>query len=180
MTNDMNLLEALRHKRHDWLNIVQLIKMNLALGRYERIEELIHTTVQQCVNESKLSNLGISKLAEDLITYNWKNEHHNRMQLEINVAGSERDLHPYEPILDKVIKKVIFTFAEQSEWVSENQLLLTIVLNENECELLFLYEGTLNIKKADLFVLLESIQPKIEVVEWQKDTCLLKASVRLN
>ena len=35
MTKEINVIEALRHNRHDWLNVMQLVKTNLALGNYE-------------------------------------------------------------------------------------------------------------------------------------------------
>ena len=42
MTNQLDVINALRQTRHDWLNVMQLIKGNLALKRYDRIEEIIN------------------------------------------------------------------------------------------------------------------------------------------
>ena len=98
MTKEINVIEALRHNRHDWLNVMQLVKTNLALGNYERIEELIQQTVQTCVNESKLSSLGIPKVATKLLTYNWLYGKESSLHVEVNVAGNEANLNKREDL----------------------------------------------------------------------------------
>ncbi|KYG31851.1 Spo0B C-terminal domain-containing protein [Alkalihalobacillus trypoxylicola] len=177
MAKNNEILEALRHSRHDWLNVLQLIKSNLALKKYDRIDEIISQSVQQSVNASKLSNLGIPRLATHLLTYNWQN---NKMKLEVNVIGDERDLQAYENSLEVICFQVLSLFNSNSVWTTENQLLLTFILKNYECELLFDFEGQLKIEEKQLEEFLSLQVPINTEVEWGKDTCFLKASVELN
>lgn len=63
MDKKKEFIELLRHYRHDWLNVLQLIKGNLALNKLNRVEEIIREIVIHTENESKLSNLQIPKVA---------------------------------------------------------------------------------------------------------------------
>ncbi|WP_053070383.1 Spo0B domain-containing protein [Alkalihalobacillus pseudalcaliphilus] len=180
MTKEINVIEALRHNRHDWLNVMQLVKTNLALGNYERIEELIQQTVQTCVNESKLSSLGIPKVATKLLTYNWLYGKESSLHVEVNVAGNEANLNKREDLIDGLVTELLSSFSKYSDWRTENHLLITFVLNESCCELLFQYEGDLQVSSENLFVFDHGNEFKIEIVEWQRDTCLLRVQLPIN
>ncbi|MCP3741223.1 Spo0B C-terminal domain-containing protein [Rossellomorea sp. BNER] len=71
MSSEWNVIQALRHTRHDWMNRLQLIKGNLDLDRVERAKEVIYEIVQEAQNESKLSNLKLPQFTEWVLTYNW-------------------------------------------------------------------------------------------------------------
>ncbi len=39
--NEWNIVDLLSHSRHDWMNKLQLIKGNLSLQKYERVNDII-------------------------------------------------------------------------------------------------------------------------------------------
>ena len=72
MDKKWDIIEILKYCRHDWLNKVQLIKGNLELGKVEELKSIIDTFIMESKNEAQLSNLNMPKLAELLITLNWR------------------------------------------------------------------------------------------------------------
>ena len=63
MEKEWDIVEVLRHSRHDWLNKLQLIKGNLDLNRIDRAKAIIDEIVIEVQHESKLSNLHIPLFA---------------------------------------------------------------------------------------------------------------------
>lgn len=86
MNKEWDMIEVLRHARHDWLNKLQLIKGNLALDKIDRAKEIIDEIVLESQQEAKLSNLNIPLFASLLLTFNWKNHF---FQLEYDVLEVE-------------------------------------------------------------------------------------------
>ncbi|WP_042459159.1 sporulation initiation phosphotransferase B [Neobacillus dielmonensis] len=72
MEKQWDIIEVLRHSRHDWLNKLQLIKGNLDLNRIDRVKEVIDQIVIEAQHETKLSNLGVPHFAALLLRTNWE------------------------------------------------------------------------------------------------------------
>ncbi len=72
METKWTTIDLLRHSRHDWLNKIQLIKGNLALGKMDRVSGLIEEIIIDAKQEAKVSNLDMPCLAELLLTGNWR------------------------------------------------------------------------------------------------------------
>lgn len=51
MKQNWMIVEALSHSRHDWLNKLQLIKGNLALGKVGQAENIIDGIIVEAQNE---------------------------------------------------------------------------------------------------------------------------------
>ncbi|TYS19613.1 sporulation protein [Rossellomorea vietnamensis] len=91
MNSEWNLVEALRHARHDWMNRLQLIKGNMDLGRMDRAKQIIEEIVAESQNESKLSNLKVPKFSEWMLTYNWQT-HFIKLEFEV-LEAEEPDVN---------------------------------------------------------------------------------------
>lgn len=144
MTKHSEVVELLRHCRHDWLNVVQLIKGNIALNRLDRVNEIIESVTLQAQNESKLSNLHIPDVAELLLTFNWKQ---NLYKLEVEVIGEVESLADYER---SVYKWCTCFFKKLNQSCVEgvnNHLLVTFEVNQNEPKIIFDFQGKIeNVK----------------------------------
>ncbi|WP_209122807.1 Spo0B C-terminal domain-containing protein [Alkalihalobacillus sp. BA299] len=138
MTKPNEIINILRHSRHDWLNVIQLIKGNLALNRPERVEEIIQSVIQQSQNESKLSNLNIPVIVADLLTFNWENHGY---KLEIEVIGDAKDLSHYEQELHEWYSQFMQLLDQCCDEGTENHLLITFQLLVDETKLMFDYQG---------------------------------------
>ena len=73
MEKEWDIVEVLRHSRHDWLNRLQLIKGNLDLNRIDRAKAVIDEIIIEAQHESKLSNLKMPLFASLLLKSNWEN-----------------------------------------------------------------------------------------------------------
>lgn len=73
MENEWDIIEVLRHFRHDWLNKLQLIKGNIDLNKIDRAKEIIEEIVIEAQHETKLSNLHVPAFAALLLKANWNN-----------------------------------------------------------------------------------------------------------
>ncbi|RDU35063.1 sporulation protein [Neobacillus piezotolerans] len=71
MEKNWDVVEVLRHSRHDWLNRLQLIKGNLDLNRVDRAKAIVDQIIIETQHESKLSNLKMPLFAALLLTANW-------------------------------------------------------------------------------------------------------------
>ncbi|MEY8750325.1 Spo0B domain-containing protein [Alkalicoccobacillus gibsonii] len=146
MTRHEDLLSTLRHTRHDWLNILQLIKGNLALGHYHRIEEIIEQTTLKSISESKLCTIGVPELSLFLIGYNWGSQ---KVDLNYEINGEQWTLEAWgEPLL-LVTRSIMKQFDQSSSFTSENSVMITFDYSEQDCLLTFRFIGETELKEAD-------------------------------
>ncbi|UOE95520.1 sporulation initiation phosphotransferase B [Alkalihalobacillus sp. LMS39] len=138
MTKKWDVVDLLRHSRHDWLNVIQLIKGNIALHRLERVDEIIDEIIQKAQNESKLSDLKIPALASELLTINWEN---HLYEIELEVIGDVQDLSAYEQSLQVWCKNFFSLLDDVCSNSCENQLLLTFYLVEDDLSVSFDFQG---------------------------------------
>ncbi|MCM3712662.1 sporulation initiation phosphotransferase B [Alkalihalobacillus oceani] len=169
MTNHFDVVEALRHARHDWLNIMQLIKGNLALKRYDRIADIIDEVARQSSSESEISNIQAPSVSYFLLTFNW---FCREMKLEMDVAGDVFSLAKQEQELLRICKQIIERLARESTLDTENHLLLTFLFTDQQCELTFDYQGTLQ-QEGQSLVEYAAREPAVELVEVSKQECVL-------
>lgn len=142
MKKDWDILQILGHSRHDWLNFVQLIKGNLDLKKYDRLEEIIQVIIQQTQNESKLSNLHLSQFASKLLVFNWGNSHN--FQIKFEVVGATQNLAIFEESLIKWLDDFTFVLNESCQKFGDNHLLIIIELIDESCpQFTFNFHGNL-------------------------------------
>jgi len=72
MEKTMTVAQSLRHARHDFLNELQLIKMNLDLGRLQEAQAIIRSHAEAAMHASRLSDIGMPLTEEWLLTANWR------------------------------------------------------------------------------------------------------------
>ncbi|PSL35129.1 stage 0 sporulation protein B (sporulation initiation phosphotransferase) [Planomicrobium soli] len=72
MEDTLTMAQSLRHARHDFLNELQLIKMNLDLGRIEQAQAIIRSHAEAAVHASRLSALKLPRTEEWLLVSQWR------------------------------------------------------------------------------------------------------------
>ncbi|MDT8861992.1 sporulation initiation phosphotransferase B [Alkalihalobacillus sp. MEB130] len=172
MDNQLDVLKALRQTRHDWLNVMQLIKGNLALKRYDRIEEIIEQVTQQSICESKISEIQATSVVYFLLTYNWFS---SKMKLEIDVAGDVFSLKKDEVRMLRLCEQITEKLSERSSIESENHLLITFLFGDNECKITFDFQGALQSEEKDWLEIVNEWEPDIELVALDHSECVLVA-----
>jgi stage 0 sporulation protein B (sporulation initiation phosphotransferase) len=143
MEKEWNMIEVLRHSRHDWLNKLQLIKGNLDLNRIDRAKEIIDEIVIEAQHETKLTNLHIPLFASLLLRANW----------ESNIFHLE-----YEVLIDSGMHRI--NDLELTQWtmdffaclngaihgLDENHLAISIDAQENGARFFFDFSGIIKQK----------------------------------
>src|SRR5579875_3834813 len=125
MKKEWDMIEVLRHSRHDWLNRLQLIKGNLDLDRIDRAKSVIDEIVIEALQETKLSNLPMPQFASLLLKANW-NE--NAFRLE------------YEVLADWT-KNFFISLNQAIEIFHENHLFITIAPQAEGIRFFFDFNG---------------------------------------
>ncbi len=165
MRKEWNAVEILRHSRHDWLNKIQLIKGNMALGRYDRVNEIIEEIILESKNEAKLSNLKAPNLASFLMLFNWEDR---TLSLEIEVIGDEQDLSLYDDEITSWCRNFLNYVNQAVKPVAENHLILSIQLDEGEVRFIFDFNGIIEDKQEILnFLESELISPTIKILDYE-------------
>ena len=72
MEKTLTVAQSLRHARHDFLNELQLIKMNLDLGRLQEAQAIIRSHAEAAMHASRLADIGLPLTEEWLLTANWR------------------------------------------------------------------------------------------------------------
>ena len=63
MNEKWSIIEVFQHTRHDWLNRLQLIKGNIALGKIEQAEQIMDDITMDMRQENRLTNLQMPDFA---------------------------------------------------------------------------------------------------------------------
>lgn len=138
---DIELIDLLRHSRHDWLNAIQLIKGNLSLNHVDRAQEIIDQLIIKSKNEANISNLHIPNAAAFLLTFNW---FPHSIKLECEVTGDVVNLSTYDCAIEQVSLQVLDLFDKHGSSQSDNTLLFTLQLIEEGSYITFDFNGKIN------------------------------------
>jgi stage 0 sporulation protein B (sporulation initiation phosphotransferase) len=130
--------EALRFAKHDFLNQLQLIKMNIDLARLDDAKAVIdhYTTEVKALYE--LSKLSLPLTSEWLQTVNWR-----FAGFQVNITSDiETTCKPHldEPIRD-VLEQAIKILHNELSPFTEQLLHIHIVCNQSEFKLTFDAKG---------------------------------------
>jgi stage 0 sporulation protein B (sporulation initiation phosphotransferase) len=165
MDKEWDIIEVLRHSRHDWLNRLQLIKGNLDLNRIDRAKEYINEIVIEAQHESNLSNLHLPGFASMLLKSNWEN---HLFQLEYEVLTDFQAVKINDKILSNWTESFFTCLDQTIEAFQENHLSITIQPQSDGVRFFFDFSGII-IKKELIEQFLNSSEIKYEVKEFSEN-----------
>ncbi|TWT26253.1 Spo0B domain-containing protein [Planomicrobium sp. CPCC 101110] len=106
MEDTLTMAQSLRHARHDFLNELQLIKMNLDLGRIEQAQKIIRSHAEAAVHASRLAALKLPKTEEWLLVSKWRfPEFRFRIECEAKKAPHSLDLE-FTETLEAIVQAI--------------------------------------------------------------------------
>jgi stage 0 sporulation protein B (sporulation initiation phosphotransferase) len=138
MGKEWDIVEVLRHSRHDWLNRLQLIKGNLDLNRIDRAKEVIDEIVIETQNETKLSNLHMPLFAALLLKSNWENPY---FKLEYEVLRDTKLIKINDGVLTNWTNSFFICLSQAIEAFQENHLSITIEPQSDGIRFFFDFSG---------------------------------------
>lgn len=173
MATEWNVLNLLRHSRHDWLNHLQLINGYLSMGRVDKVEKLVEDIVNKAKNESHMSHLNMDKVAEKLLTFNWE-PHSFRISFEVMTCESdwsqvEGTVYPFLEMLLQLLD----TYAVYGE--DQHAMIMISDIESKAIEVDF--QGALTLT-GDFEHKVRTVEKKyehyIEQIEWNESECYVK------
>jgi stage 0 sporulation protein B (sporulation initiation phosphotransferase) len=165
MEKEWDIVEVLRHSRHDWLNRLQLIKGNLDLNRIDRAKAYINEIVIEAQHEAKLSNFHLPKFASLLLKSNWEN---HLFQLEYEVLNDIEAVEINDDILSNWTKSFFICLDQAIEAFQENHLSITIQPQSNGVRFFFDFSGII-IKKELIEQFLNFSEIEVTIKEFSEN-----------
>jgi len=138
---DWDIVEVLRHSRHDWLNRLQLIKGNLDLNRIDRAKAYIDEIVMETQQEAKLSNLQLPLFASLLLKANWEKYY---FQLEYEVLSDLDSFKIDDSLLTNWTRSFFLSLDSAVEAFSDNHLSITIDVKTDRICFFFDFSGIIS------------------------------------
>jgi stage 0 sporulation protein B (sporulation initiation phosphotransferase) len=164
MDKEWDIVEVLRHSRHDWLNRLQLIKGNLDLNRIDRAKEYINEIVIEAQHESNLSNFHLPRFASLLLKSNWEN---HLFQLEYEVLTDFQAVKINDNSLSNWTNSFFICLDQAIEAFQENHLSITIQPQSNGVRFFFDFSGII-IKKELIEQFLTAADIEVTVKEFSE------------
>ena len=128
MEQPMTVAQSLRHARHDFLNELQLIKMNLDLGRQEEVQAIIRSHGEAAVQMSRLAGLKMVNTEEWLLLSKWR---FPEFRFHLSCLAAKAPVH-LDEIYSKTIEALMQAVRIQMDPYQEYECHMDI-LNEDSC-----------------------------------------------
>ncbi|UOQ86146.1 Spo0B domain-containing protein [Gracilibacillus salinarum] len=169
---EQDVVEMLRHYRHDWLNDLQLLLGYAQLGKLDRIENKIQHIIERSNQERGLDRLNIPKTMVWLYQLNWRSE---SFQLEFQSDTNDQSTIVDDELLLTKIQKIFQILPSYQEEFQQyrGQLIFEKVDHLLHIHLIFDQNWTdLDALKEEMdslsFIDQVMIDNQLEIV-WQQD-----------
>ena len=137
-TSTLSVNDVLRFANHDYMNQIQLLKMNLDLGRIQEAKSIIEKISEESKTLSNINKLKLPKTVEWLQTLQWR---YQAFEITINSNVTVPvDMKNDEQIVEYLEKTVIHVYDTLDPF-TEQQLDISIETDENQFTLLFDLKG---------------------------------------
>ncbi|SEA94462.1 stage 0 sporulation protein B (sporulation initiation phosphotransferase) [Thalassobacillus cyri] len=170
------VMDLMRHARHDWMNELQLIQGYASMGKMDRVKEKLADVLTNADEERRLMNLNAPYLSIWLMSFNW---HHPYYRLTYQVKGDKHDLRHKDITLYAQCEEVIHVMESFSDSSILYHGVLTIEsYNEGSTAIEIVLKG----KFSDPSLLKETLQAKdfIETVEIDKSEQYHQVTAKMN
>ncbi|MDQ0232838.1 Spo0B C-terminal domain-containing protein [Metabacillus malikii] len=166
---EWNIVDLLSHSRHDWMNKLQLIKGNLSLQKYDRVDAIIEELIIEAKQESKLCNLKVPTFASSLLTFNWDPHH---FQLEYEIVGEIVLLEAFDEAISSWSSSFFSLLDKLVDKCHDNHLTITINIDSDIDRIRFFFDFNGIIKETDPLInwLHTNHVPQVNVKEFQVNT----------
>ncbi|MBK3493425.1 Spo0B domain-containing protein [Viridibacillus sp. YIM B01967] len=122
--------EVLRFAHHDFLNQLQLIKINLDMERVGNAKEVVSEVAEQCRIFFNINQLGLPKTIEWLHTLKWRFPSY-QVTIQSNV-DSEVDIALDGPIQEYLERTVSYVYSSLNPYIEQN---LSLHINSTQEQL---------------------------------------------
>lgn len=159
----LSIGEVLKYARHDFLNDLQVILMNIDMKNTTRAREVILATTDKLKQHSMLSSLNLPETAFWLSTFEWMYASFSKRlscHIESPILGVD------EETLLSSLRQIVANVNEHVNIYSSYEVLIDVCANEADWEISFAFHGKLpaNVGKtieSPTFLIEESLQENL-------------------
>ena len=144
---DLTVSDAIRFANHDYLNHLQLLKMNLELGQLEAAKELIEQYTVNVRMFSQLQTLNSPKLLQFLQTCKWR---YPAFTLHLTSHIHEALQLAYDEPLVEYLEKTVLHYAQHAQATDQLELTIDVVVTQQVKQLFVCVEGMVCIEPLAL------------------------------
>lgn len=144
---ELTVSDAIRFANHDYLNHLQLLKMNLELGQLDAVKDLIEQYTVNVRMFSQLQTLNSPKLLHFLQTCKWR---YPAFTLQLMSHVTEQLQLAYDEPLVEYLEKTVLHYAQHAKVTDQLELTIDIVVTQQVKQLFVCVEGMSSIKPFTL------------------------------
>lgn len=145
LTNQpLSISEVLRFANHDFMNQLQLIKMNLDLGRVEESKKIIEKLSEQSKTFSNIGKLKLPKTVEWLLTLQWR---YPAFDINIYCNLSKPYVSKEDESIVDYLEKTIIHIYDQLDPFTEQLLSIEINVDQETLQLIVDVKGNWTAKE---------------------------------
>ncbi|MFQ3542639.1 Spo0B domain-containing protein [Halobacillus rhizosphaerae] len=96
--SNQRIISLLRHKRHDWMNQIQLIQGYASLGKQDKLLEQLDEIKEEAEQERRLLNSQAAAFSIWLLSFNWTYSQYRLtffMKDEVDLSSHDLDITAY-------------------------------------------------------------------------------------
>lgn len=150
---DQEILRALGHYRHDWMNDLQVLFGYISLKKYEKLGPYLEKIKSKLGEESHISNVGHTSLSLLLMSYRMYCQNFDlQLSLDKSIRLNTIPLRPDR--LVSIVRSGLDLFRQSTEppaSAEPNVLELRIMTTADFVELVYSYTGELDSRFHDTF-----------------------------
>jgi len=130
----LNVNEVLRFANHDFMNQLQLIKMNLDLGRLEEAKKAVEQTAEQCKTFFSINKMGLPKTIDWIHTLEWR---YPSIHVNVETNIDEKINQEADNVVCDYLEGAISHIYEALDPFVDQQLSLQIYASNQQFEIEF-------------------------------------------
>jgi len=140
--NEQEMMRALSHYRHDWMNDLQVLSGYISLKKYDKLAPYLEKIKDKMSEESYIAGIGITSLSLLLLSYRQYSPHYDlHVSMDRSVNLHELPIRPDR--LTRLVKEGLQLFQHDALAAEEeeNTLELTFALGDEELQVIYQYTG---------------------------------------
>ena len=138
---EQEMIDLLRHYRHDWLNELQLLIGYVQMGKIDKVEEKLKENVSSAQEERMLSNLNVPKTALWMISFNWR---YDNFRIKYNVGTLNKDISEKDKELHNLLEALMQLLTQYGEIMELYQGNINIFQEQELVKCMVSFVGTFN------------------------------------
>ncbi len=157
--NEEEVIQLLRHYRHDWMNELQLIMGYAQMGNIEKVQEKVNQAVEHAALDRKLQSIPLPKTALWIMQFNWE---FANFRMTHDVKVNQTITVDDQTVVDQ-LKQLMTYLVEHSLKMSLYHV--TLVLREtdqHQLEILLRLDGEIENERT-LIEKLKTMNPSMQV-----------------